>query len=593
MFLLILLKCNLSQNYHSTVHYQPVYVFKMAIFLYIKPSRKKNTHTKLPPSPVTETWLKHDETKSTIADISPPGYSFFHEPRADQQEEAGGGVGILVSDQFKTDIHPLPSFKTFEAICARIGNNLFSGFVVCLYRLQNGTCQFFDEFQDLLENIISLHDNLYILGDFNLHLDNSNGNTNKFNEIFTCFDLKQHGNFPTHVHGHWLDLLITKRISNCIKSVFSAAGISDHLAVISEIDCCKTKWNKEKISFCKINKIDYESFHSDILSSDLIKKPEKDLSALCQQYNSVLSSILNKHAPVSTKTLPKKTPTLWMTPEIMKAKTLRYNLERTWRRSRTHLDRSRYKQQCHLCNRMMTKAKSKYLADVIAENSDNPRRLWNSINNILHRIPPPALPEFTSVKSLCDHFSRKISVPNFQIKYRIFHKCKNQKLDPKWTFLNVRQKSSSSKSCDLDPIPTSVLKNCLDILITPITEIINISMETSTFPQNFKEAHVRPLLKKTSLPKNELKNYRPVSNLSFISKILEKIVANRLQAHIKNNHLCNPLQSVYRRHHSTESALLKVHNDIIISMDKGEVTALTLLDLSAAFDTIDHATLKW
>ena len=109
------------------------------------------------------------------------------------------------------------------------------------YRLQNGTCQFFDEFQDLLENIISLHDNLYILGDFNLHLDNSNGNNNKFSEILTCFDLKQHVNFPTHVHGQWLDLLITKRISNFIKSVFSAAGISDHLAVISEIDCCETK----------------------------------------------------------------------------------------------------------------------------------------------------------------------------------------------------------------------------------------------------------------------------------------------------------------------------------------------------------------
>ena len=75
--------------------------------------------------------------------------------------------------------------------------------------------------------------------------------------------------------------------------------------------------------------------------------------------------------------------------------------------------------------------------------------------------------------------------------------------------------SSSSKSCDLDPIPTSVLKNSLDILKTPITDIINISMETSTFPQNFKEAHVRPLLKKTSLPKNELKNYMPVSKFHF------------------------------------------------------------------------------
>ena len=75
-----------------------------------------------------------------------------------------------------------------------------------------------------------------------------------------------------------------------------------------------------------------------------------------------------------------------------------------WHRSRTDLDRSRYKHQCHLCNRMMTKAKSKYLADVIAGNSGN--LLWNSINNILRRIPPPALPEFTSVKSLSDHFSR-------------------------------------------------------------------------------------------------------------------------------------------------------------------------------------------
>ena len=107
------------------------------------------------------------------------------------------------------------------------------------------TVHVFDEFQDLLENIISLHDNLYILGYFNLHLDKSNGNTNKFNEILTCFDLKQHVNFPTHVHGHWLDLLITKRISNSIKSVFPAVGFSDHLAVISEIDCCKTKWNKK------------------------------------------------------------------------------------------------------------------------------------------------------------------------------------------------------------------------------------------------------------------------------------------------------------------------------------------------------------
>ena len=75
---------------------------------------------------------------------------------------------------------------------------------------------------------------------------------------------------------------------------------------------------KGKKSFRKINEIDYESFYSDILNLDLIKKPENDLSALCQQYDSVLSSILDKLAPVSTKTLSRKSPTPWMTPEIMK-----------------------------------------------------------------------------------------------------------------------------------------------------------------------------------------------------------------------------------------------------------------------------------
>ena len=166
-----------------------------------------------------------------------------------------------------------------------------------------------------------------------------------------------------------------------------------------------------------------------------------------------------------------------MTPEIMKATTLRHNLERTWRRSHTHLDRSRYKHQCHLCNRMITKAKSKYLADVIAENSDNPLRLWNSINNILHKIPSPALPEFTSIKSLCDHFSRYFvdeietnpskfpdkvqNIPQVQTEIRskmnVFERASEDEIK-KLIF------NSSSKSCDLDPIPINMLKNCLDIL---------------------------------------------------------------------------------------------------------------------------------
>ena len=104
-------------------------------------------------------------------------------------------------------------------------------------------------------------------------------------------------------------------------------------------------------------------------------------------------------------------------------------------------------------------------------------------------------------------------------------------------------------------------------------------------PKEFKSARIRPLLKKSGLDQNLLKNYRPVSNLPFISKVLEKVVDKSLEHYLSEN---KGFQSAYRKFHSTESALLKVQNDILQSLENNCVTVLVLLDLSAAFDTIDH-----
>ena len=147
-----------------------------------------------------------------------------------------------------------------------------------------------------------------------------------------------------------------------------------------------------------------------------------------------------------------------------------------------------------------------------------------------------------------------------------------------------------SKSCSLDPWPTFLVLDYLDMLITPITSIINASLEQGKCPNFFKQAHVTPILKKSSLDKEILKNSRPVSNLNYISKILERIVAVQLQTHLDEAGLMTAFQSAYRKH-STESVLFSIHNDILLNMAKGSVTALTLLDLSAAFDTIDHTIL--
>ena len=151
----------------------------------------------------------------------------------------------------------------------------------------------------------------------------------------------------------------------------------------------------------------------------------------------------------------------------------------------------------------------------------------------------------------------------------------------------------ASKSYELDPFPSRILLGCLDLLCPVIWKIVNLSLETSVMPTERKQDVIRPLLKKPSLDYQEFKNFRPISNLTFSSKVFEKVVALQLVDYINNNGLCEVFQSAYRAHHSTgtEKALLRVYNDIAMSIDNQKSVVLVLLDLSAAFDTVDHSLL--
>ena len=152
-------------------------------------------------------------------------------------------------------------------------------------------------------------------------------------------------------------------------------------------------------------------------------------------------------------------------------------------------------------------------------------------------------------------------------------------------------KSSHYKSCELDPIPTWSLKSCLPELLPFLTKTVNFSLETGYTPVSYKSSLIRPLLKKPGPDQNTLKNYRPVLNLPFVSKVLEKVVSSRIEEHLISNNLHEQHQSAYRKFHFTETALLKVKNDILQSLDQNNVTVLVMLDLTAAFDTIGHKTL--
>ena len=151
--------------------------------------------------------------------------------------------------------------------------------------------------------------------------------------------------------------------------------------------------------------------------------------------------------------------------------------------------------------------------------------------------------------------------------------------------------SLPDKQCSSDPLPTRLLKANIDLLAPFLCRLFCWSLENGCVPPTLKSAYITPIVKKVGLDPTDLKSYRPISNLSVVSKLLERLVAKQLVAYLKDNGLLPDLQSAYLTHRSTETAVLKVLSDILMALDSGNLAILMMLDLSAAFDSVDHATL--
>jgi len=144
------------------------------------------------------------------------------------------------------------------------------------------------------------------------------------------------------------------------------------------------------------------------------------------------------------------------------------------------------------------------------------------------------------------------------------------------------------KSCSLDPIPTWLLKRISATICPIVCHLCNLSFQRGIFRSQLKHALVTPRLKKPALDPDTASSYRPISNLSFISKLVERLVTKCFTSHVNLHTLLPAQQSAYRPLHSTETAVLSVHNDLVRAVDDCRVSQLVLLDLSAAFNTVDH-----
>ncbi len=463
---------------------------------------------------------------------------------------------------------------------------------------------FIEEIQDYFESVVLCKEKLLIAGDFNLHVnDESDSYANEFLDILVSFGLVNHVSVPTHESGNTLDLLITRNNNELVLSTPKAGyHISDHCFVSTRLDIPRPDLQLKTISFRQVKEMDMSEFRSDLMDicNDLLGID--DIDRLAKDYNSKLLQCLDKHAPIITKSFVVRPKVPYFDSSLRDMKKSRRKAESLWRRDRNNMDlRSEFKKSRNKFVGTLDSAKTSHYSDAISEASGDQKKLYSIIQSLSSGTRDNPLPTHESIQQLADdfgdYFVTKIEKIRLEIDAQNAHppdlpsspSCNTLSTFRTLSETEVRALVMESKttSCALDPIPTSLLKQCIDCVLPILTKMVNMSLQTGVFPEEWKLALVIPLIKKFGL-EEIFKNYRPVSNLPFVGKLTERAVIKQDTTHMENNCPLPDNSSAYRQGHSTETALVKVHADILKNMERQQVTLLVLIDLSAAFDTVDH-----
>jgi hypothetical protein len=319
---------------------------------------------------------------------------------------------------------------------------------------------------------------------------------------------------------------------------------------------------------------------------------------LFQLYDDTLRGTLDDLVPLHKVKTRICNATPWFDDECRAIKRHVRLLERRYRRTRGDADRLAWVTGIRDKHQSFKEKENQYWEGTVRAHSADPKKLWNSVSTILGKTSSRSAVNTTfSATDFLSFMEKKVETvrlatagappPEFtrtESSFESFEVCTP-------TTVERVIRASASKTCELDPAPSFLVKDFLDVILPFVARMCNTSIQEGSLPASQKRAIVTPALKKHDLDCTDVKNYRPISNLTFMSKIVEKLVLAQLSTYLVENNLFPKFQSGFRKFHSTESALLRVMSDICSAIDKGHVALLSLLDVSAAFDTVDHAIL--
>lgn len=544
---------------------------------------------------MAETWLKPSVTDG---ELLIPNYRLY---RRDRDTRHGGGVGIYCHDSLRVRRRSDLEHPQLEIIWIDVIMNSETIVVGCCYRPPHMPVSYWDEFErNVSAACEGRHTSTVLIGDLNVDCGNpTSAGAQQLFSICAMYGLTNYVSSPTRVTAQsatMIDVFLsTSAITGPCETVH--LDLSDHHAVLARLPVVIDPPNAPpgpgvSRKTRKLHKVNWETFNSD-LAQNFSTVPERDIPSMVDQFNAAILQVLNRHAPLVSQRKRHRRPCPWLTQELVDAVRKRNRLHQQLMRDKQNetlrqQHRSARKQARQLDRRL----RNAYFTSQCA--TTDQRKLWKIMNAVSGRIKERQSPQVPT-----DDLSRAFADvvrdddrprnlvppqgPTTEIGFSTFQPV---------TVDDVRKclrAVDPHKAMGSDEIPGMVLSMCATVLAVPLAAIVNASLSAGNVPPTFKLSHVSPLFKAgdPTLPKN----YRPVSLLPVVSRILEYFVKQQLMNYLNENSLLPESQFAYRRCHSTEDAVVCAVNRWQLAKSDRKYTGVVMVDMSKAFDRVRHVRL--
>ena len=548
---------------------------------------------------VSESWLRSRTPKDRF---HIDGYKIF---RTDRRNKRGGGVCLYVREEFDCKRIKIPNVsESPETLWVEVTINHKKIAIGTLYKAPKIPASTFYDVYDSLVYIFSKYEDPVLTGDFNVNMLNTESSDFKklIDSIIEPFDFKQIIKHPTRITDKsktLIDLLFVKDL-NKVKAVGQCdlPGVSDHFLIYMAYNVKKPKFEPITVTRRDFRRFDLPAFQraAEVAHWEdiFVVEDVNDKVAILER---TINDLLDTFAPYRTFKILKPNSTPWITDEIKETMNKRDMFKHNFNITGNQTFHNNYKELRNKVTSMLRQSQKDMFNETINSKVKESKDFYKTAKklNIITDKTNKTKINF-SAETLNQNFVKNNNAPvdpDF-IKEKLENLYK--KFPPsihKFCFQPVSEqdviktaKSLKSLALGVDEINSFVVKTLLPRISVVLVDIINTSFEQRIFPERWKKGVVTPI-PKVAMPMAP-SDFRPISLLPCLSKIIEKLVNTQIVAYITKHSFLDPNQSAYKVKHSTQTALLKLCEDIYDIIDDSEITLLVLLDFSKAFDTVNH-----